>query len=126
MPSLPRSLCERWESPPTGSPKPAGPGAWNTFRPIPTSSSTARTIPAGARALARYLERFYAGRKMLDDLWRDARQGYRGDGAGILFPLADELVLTAAGYVTRACRPKLWRNSPGAGTTVRIWTPRWN
>jgi dihydrofolate synthase/folylpolyglutamate synthase len=59
--------------------------------------------PAGARALAAYIHRFHAGRRvgMVFGAMRDKSVE---EIAGILFPVADELIVTAPGQ-PRALRP---------------------
>ena len=60
--------------------------------------------PAGARALARYLERFYGGRRIWL-VYGAMRDKAIDEVAGILFPIATELVLTAPD-TSRALRPE--------------------
>jgi len=60
--------------------------------------------PAGARALARYLERFYGGRKIWL-VYGAMRDKAIEEVAGVLFPVATELVLTAP-ETSRALRPE--------------------
>jgi dihydrofolate synthase/folylpolyglutamate synthase len=60
--------------------------------------------PAGARALARYLERFYGGRKIWL-VYGAMRDKAIEEVAGVLFPLASELILTAPD-TSRALRPE--------------------
>jgi len=60
--------------------------------------------PAGARALARYLDRFYGGRRIWL-VYGAMRDKAIDEVAGILFPIATELVLTAPN-VSRALRPE--------------------
>jgi dihydrofolate synthase/folylpolyglutamate synthase len=69
--------------------------------------------PAGARALARYLEQFYPDRRrwMIFGAMRDKAIEEIG---GILFPLADELIFTAAGY-SRSLRPEALLEIAGRG-----------
>jgi len=50
--------------------------------------------PSGARALAAYIDRFYAGRRIWI-LYGAMRDKSVGEIGGILFPMADELVFTA-------------------------------
>jgi dihydrofolate synthase/folylpolyglutamate synthase len=50
--------------------------------------------PAGARALAAYIERFYAGRK-IRLIYGAMRDKAVDEIAGILFPLAEEVIVTA-------------------------------
>jgi dihydrofolate synthase/folylpolyglutamate synthase len=71
------------------------PGRLEHVSPNPDVVLDGAHNPAGARALSRYLDRFYADRK------RWMIFGAMGDKAvteigAILFPLADELILTAA------------------------------
>ena len=60
--------------------------------------------PAGARSLARYLERFYGGRRIWL-VYGAMRDKAIDEVAGILFPIASELVLTAPD-TPRALRPE--------------------
>ena len=60
--------------------------------------------PAGARALAAYIARFHAGRRV-GLIYGAMRDKSVEEIAGILFPLADELVLTTPDQ-TRALRPQ--------------------
>jgi dihydrofolate synthase/folylpolyglutamate synthase len=60
--------------------------------------------PAGARALARYLERFYGSRKIWL-IYGAMRDKAIDEVAGVLFPVATELVLTAPA-TSRALRPE--------------------
>jgi dihydrofolate synthase/folylpolyglutamate synthase len=70
------------------------PGRLEHISPNPDVLLDGAHNPAGARALARYLDRFYADRKrwMIFGVMRDKAVEEIG---AILFPLADELVLTA-------------------------------
>ncbi len=77
--------------------------------------------PAGARALARYIERFYAGRRvwMIYGAMRDKAVE---EMASILFPLADEVIATAPSQ-TRAVRPEVIRaiaDHPRVRTVPRL------
>ncbi len=63
--------------------------------------------PAGARALARYIERFHAGRRVWL-VYGAMRDKAVSEMAGILFPLAAEVILTAP-HQPRAVRPELMR-----------------
>lgn len=81
--------------------------------------------PAGARALARYIERFYSGRRIWM-VYGSMRDKAVEEIAGILFPLASEIVLTAP-HFARALRPdairELWpaaRTAPDLATAVSI------
>ena len=69
--------------------------------------------PAGARALARYLERFYGGRRIWL-VYGAMRDKAIDEVAGILFPLATELVLTAPD-TSRALRPEALAEFAGRG-----------
>jgi dihydrofolate synthase / folylpolyglutamate synthase len=60
--------------------------------------------PAGARALRAYIERFYAGRKVWL-IYGTMRDKSVAEMAGILFPVADEIIATAPKQ-TRAVRPE--------------------
>ncbi len=61
--------------------------------------------PAGAQALARYLERFRAGRRICL-IYGAMRDKAVSEVAGILFPLADEVIATAPDQA-RAVRPEM-------------------
>ena len=54
----------------------------------------ARTIPPGARALAAYIQRFYAGRRVRL-IYGAMRDKAVDEITGILFPLADQVIVTA-------------------------------
>jgi len=69
--------------------------------------------PAGARALARYLERFYSGRRIWL-VYGAMRDKAIDEVAGILFPIATELVLTAPN-TSRALRPEALAEFAGRG-----------
>ncbi len=69
--------------------------------------------PAGARALARYLERFYGGRKIVL-IYGAMRDKAIDEVAGVLFPLASELILTAPD-TPRALRPEALAEFAGRG-----------
>src|SRR5580704_5564424 len=89
------------------------PGRLEQISPNPDILLDGAHNPAGARALARYLERFYAGRKiwMIFGAMRDKAVD---EIAGILFPLAHELVLTAPDNA-RALRPEALHEIAGRG-----------
>jgi dihydrofolate synthase/folylpolyglutamate synthase len=89
------------------------PGRLERISPNPDIILDGAHNPAGARALARYLERFYAGRKiwMIYGAMRDKAVD---EIAGILFPLATELVFTAPDNA-RALRPEALRELAGRG-----------
>ena len=90
------------------SPPRAGRAAWSASRSIRRSSWTARTIPAGARALAAYIDRFYSGRRvrLIFGAMRDKAIDEIG---GILFPRAEEVILTAPRQA-RALSPEALRD----------------
>ena len=68
--------------------------------------------PAGARALARYIERFYAARRIWL-IYGSMRDKAVDEIAGILFPLAAEVIVTAPKF-GRALRPEAVEESwPG-------------
>ena len=50
-----------------------GPAGLRSCHARPTSFLMARTIPAGARALAQHIRDFYSDTARLADLWSDAR-----------------------------------------------------
>ncbi|HTB10872.1 MAG TPA: folylpolyglutamate synthase/dihydrofolate synthase family protein [Bryobacteraceae bacterium] len=89
------------------------PGRLEQISPNPDIILDGAHNPAGARALARYLERFYAGRKiwMIYGAMRDKAVE---EIAGILFPLASELILTAPDNA-RALRPEALYEIAGRG-----------
>jgi dihydrofolate synthase / folylpolyglutamate synthase len=89
------------------------PGRLEQISPNPDILLDGAHNPAGARALARYLERFYAGRKiwMIFGAMRDKAVD---EIAGILFPLASELILTAPDNA-RALRPEAVQEIAGRG-----------
>jgi dihydrofolate synthase/folylpolyglutamate synthase len=69
--------------------------------------------PAGARALAKYIERFYGSRRIWM-IYAAMRDKAIDEVAGILFPLATELVLTAPD-TPRALRPEAMAEFAGRG-----------
>jgi len=69
--------------------------------------------PAGARALARYLERFYGNRRIWL-IYGAMRDKAIDEVAGILFPIAAELILTAPN-TSRALRPEALAEFAGRG-----------
>jgi dihydrofolate synthase/folylpolyglutamate synthase len=71
--------------------------------------------PAGARALARYLERFYGTRRIWL-IYGAMRDKAIEEVAGVLFPLASELILTAPD-TSRALRPEALAEFAGRGHT---------
>ena len=89
------------------------PGRLERISPNPDIILDGAHNPAGARALARYLERFYAGRKIWL-IYGAMRDKAVDEIAGILFPLAAELVFTAPDNA-RALRPEALREMAGRG-----------
>jgi dihydrofolate synthase/folylpolyglutamate synthase len=63
--------------------------------------------PAGARALARHIQRFYADRRVWL-IYAAMRDKAVAEAAGILFPTADRVILTAPAH-PRAVRPEALR-----------------
>ncbi len=61
--------------------------------------------PAGAWALARHIQRFYQGRRVRL-IYGAMRDKAVTEAAGILFPLAEEILLTSPGH-PRAVRPEV-------------------
>ncbi len=64
--------------------------------------------PAGARALARHIERFYSGRRV-HLIYGAMRDKAVAEVAGLLFPLVEEVILTAPAQ-PRAVRPETVRD----------------
>jgi dihydrofolate synthase/folylpolyglutamate synthase len=89
------------------------PGRLERISPNPDIILDGAHNPAGARALARYLNRFYASHKvwMIYGAMRDKAVDEIG---GILFPLASELVITTP-QNSRALRPEALRDMAGRG-----------
>ena len=92
------------------------PGRLEYVAPNPDILLDGAHNPAGARALERYLERFYPHRKrwIIYGAMRDKAVEEIG---GILFPLADELMFTAP-QNARALRPEALREIAGRGQTA--------
>jgi len=92
------------------------PGRLEHISPNPDIILDGAHNPAGARALARYLERFYPNRKivMIYGAMRDKAVEEIG---GILFPLAKDLIFTAPDY-SRALRPEALAEIAGRGQTA--------
>jgi dihydrofolate synthase/folylpolyglutamate synthase len=80
------------------------PGRLEHVSPNPDVILDGAHNPAGARALARYLERFYQDRKRWI-IYGAMRDKSIEEIAGILFPLGDELIFTAPDS-PRALRPE--------------------
>ena len=89
------------------------PGRLEHVSPNPDIILDGAHNPAGARALARYLDRFYPDRKLWL-IYGAMRDKSVEEIAGILFPLADELILTAPDY-SRALRPETLQEIAGRG-----------
>ena len=92
------------------------PGRLEHVAPNPDVILDGAHNPAGARALAQYLERFYSHRKiwMIYGAMRDKAVE---EIAGILFPIADELIFTAPNFA-RALRPEALVEIAGRGETA--------
>ena len=93
------------------------PGRLECVAPNPDVILDGAHNPAGARALRRYLERFYAGRKLWM-IYGAMRDKAVEEIAEILFPLAQELILTAPD-APRALRPEALRELAGRGRAAR-------
>jgi dihydrofolate synthase / folylpolyglutamate synthase len=89
------------------------PGRLEHVSPNPDVILDGAHNPAGARALARYLERFYGGRRIWL-VYGAMRDKAIDEVAGILFPVATELVLTAPD-TPRALRPEALAEFAGRG-----------
>ena len=89
------------------------PGRLEHVSPNPDVILDGAHNPAGARALARYLERFYGGRRIWL-VYGAMRDKAIGEVAEILFPVAAELVLTAPN-MSRALRPEALAEFAGRG-----------
>jgi len=89
------------------------PGRLEQVAPNPDVILDGAHNPAGARALARHLERFYSHRKiwMIYGAMRDKSVE---EIAGILFPIAQELIFTAPDFA-RALRPEALVEIAGRG-----------
>ena len=108
--------CETLGVPPQGISEARWPGRLEVVAPNPDILLDGAHNPAGARALARYLERFYSHRRrwMIFGAMRDKAIEEIG---GILFPLADKLIFTAANY-SRSLRPEALREIAGRGSVA--------
>jgi dihydrofolate synthase / folylpolyglutamate synthase len=93
------------------------PGRLEQVAPNPDIILDGAHNPAGARALAAYLERFYSDRKRWL-IYGAMRDKAIEEVAGVLFPLADELVLTAPDS-PRALRPESLAEFAGRGQIAR-------
>lgn len=92
------------------------PGRLEFVAPNPDVLLDGAHNPAGARALARYLERFFPGRRiwMIYGAMRDKAVE---EVAGILFPVATELIFPALDS-SRALRPEALVELAGRGQTA--------
>ena len=92
------------------------PGRLEYVAPNPDILLDGAHNPAGARALARYLERFYPHCKRWI-IYGAMRDKAVEEIAGILFPLAEELMFTAPRNA-RALRPEALQEVAGRGRTA--------
>lgn len=92
------------------------PGRLECVAPNPDVILDGAHNPAGARALRRYLERFYPEKKLWM-IYGAMRDKSVEEIAEILFPLADALILTAPAGA-RAVRPEALRELSGKGRTA--------
>jgi len=92
------------------------PGRLEHVSPNPDVILDGAHNPAGARALAKYLQRFYAHRKMWL-IYGAMRDKAVEEMADILFPLAAELIFTAPDN-PRAVRPEALVEIAGRGRTA--------
>ncbi len=89
------------------------PGRLEFVAPNPDVLLDGAHNPAGARALARYLQRFYAGQRIWM-VYGAMRDKAIEEVAEILFPLAHELIFTAPDS-SRAIRPEALAELAGRG-----------
>jgi dihydrofolate synthase/folylpolyglutamate synthase len=92
------------------------PGRLEHVAPNPDVILDGAHNPAGARALARYLDRFY-GHRRIWMIYGAMRDKAVEEIAGILFPLAHELIFTAPRFA-RALRPEALVEIAGRGETA--------
>ncbi|HLH38173.1 MAG TPA: folylpolyglutamate synthase/dihydrofolate synthase family protein [Bryobacteraceae bacterium] len=104
---------ESLEVPAAGIAETRWPGRLEHVSPNPDIILDGAHNPAGARALAQYLQRFYRDRKLWL-IFGAMRDKAVEEIAGILFPLAGELIFTAPRY-SRALRPEALREIAGRG-----------
>jgi dihydrofolate synthase/folylpolyglutamate synthase len=102
--------------PPDGIAETRWPGRLEHVSPNPDIILDGAHNPAGARALAKYLQRFYAHRRMWL-VFGAMKDKAVQEVAGILFPLAQELILTAPDNL-RAAPPEELRALAGRGETA--------
>jgi dihydrofolate synthase/folylpolyglutamate synthase len=98
---------------PAGIAEARWPGRLEHVSPNPDVILDGAHNPAGARALSRYLERFYAGRRIWM-IYGAMRDKAIEEIAGILFPVASDLIFTAPDY-SRALRPEALIEIAGRG-----------
>jgi dihydrofolate synthase/folylpolyglutamate synthase len=89
------------------------PGRLEHVAPNPDTILDGAHNPAGARAVARYLDRFYRDRK-LHLIFGAMRDKSVEEIASILFPYANDLILTAPDN-PRALRPEMLQELAGRG-----------
>jgi dihydrofolate synthase/folylpolyglutamate synthase len=87
------------------------PGRLERISEVPEIILDGAHNPAGARALAAYIERFYAGRRVRL-IFGAMRDKAVEEISGILFPLADQVVVTAP-HQARALAPETLREIGG-------------
>src|SRR5215471_4988191 len=103
-------------APPQGIVEARWPGRLEHVSPNPDIILDGAHNPAGARALAGYLSRFYSGRRIWL-VYGAMRDKAIEEIAGILFPLAEELIFTAPAS-DRALRPEALLDLAGRGHTA--------
>ncbi len=98
------------------------PGRLEFVAPNPDTLLDGAHNPAGARALANYLTRFYSDRRiwMIFGAMRDKALD---EVAEVLFPLAHQLVFTAP-EGPRALRPEVLQEMAGSGPTLNLISKR--
>ncbi len=102
--------------PPDGIAEARWPGRLEHVSPNPDIILDGAHNPAGARALAKYLQRFYAHRRLWLIFGAMKDKAFQ-EVTGILFPLAQELILTAPDN-PRAAPPEELRALAGRGETA--------
>ena len=109
----PPSRSTSWAFRLPASPRRAGREGWSRFRAQPEIILDGAHNPAGARALADYIRRFYSGRRiwMVYGVMRDKAVD---EMAALLFPLADRVIVTAPDN-SRAMPPE---EIPAPGATI--------
>jgi dihydrofolate synthase/folylpolyglutamate synthase len=102
--------------PPQGISEARWPGRLEHVAPNPDIILDGAHNPAGARALERYLTRFYGGRRIWL-VFGAMRDKAVDEVAGILFPLAGELIFPAISS-SRALRPETLVDLAGRGSVA--------